>query len=102
METWFSDRDFQDNLIKFNDRKNDIKTMKLDQFINIYYPKAYARFFNTMLKERRVSLRNIIEYLHPNVDISDLLNLGATNDYIGPYVRVFTEVLRLYNYPTYY
>ncbi len=101
-ENWIGDRDFSDNLDVFNERKNDIKAMRLNEFIKIHYRKVYSRFYNTMLKKKRVSLRKISESLHPNVDVTELINLGKNDDHIGPYTRVFTEILRLFNYPVYY
>jgi len=94
--------DFNDNLDKFNERKDDIKSMPIDKFIKAYYPNAYDRFYVKMLKTRRVSIRDIIQALHPNIDISELVNLGTNIDYIGPYSRVFTEILKLYNYPVHF
>jgi len=101
-ENWINNRDFQENLDKFNYRKNDIKTLPLDKFIKEHYPKAYAKFYNTILKETRVRVTEIIKSLHPNVDVSDLVNLGKNDDHIGPFTWVFTEIMRTFNYPVYY
>lgn len=76
--------------------------MSIDQFIKEHYPNAYDRFYVKMLKTRRVSIKVIIQALHPGVDISGLVNLGTSIDYIGPYSTVFTEILRLYNYPVHF
>lgn len=102
MENWFSSSKFSNNLQIFNKRKDEIKAMTLDEFIENNFPMAYNRFYVNMLKERRVSLQEIIKTLHPNIDISELLNLGANDDYTGPYTRIFTEILRLYKYPIYF
>lgn len=99
MENWFSEPDFVDNIKLFNRRKDEIKTKPLDEFIENNYPNAYDRFYVKMLKTRRVSIRDIIQTMHPYIDISELINLGTNDDYIGPYTRVFTEILRFYNYP---
>ena len=88
----------------FNLRKNDIKSMSIDQFIKEHYPKAYNRFYVKMLKTKvkKLKIVDIIQALHPNIDVSELVNLGTSDDYIGPYSRVFTEILRLYNYPVHF
>lgn len=101
MEKWFNDPRFERNRELFNARKDQIKAVPLNDFIEKNYPQAYSKFFNDMLKTRRVSVRKIIETLHPSVDVSQLLNLGINDDHIGPYVPVFTEILRLFNYPVY-
>jgi len=59
-------------------------------------------FYNTALKRRRVSVREIVELLHPGIDVSDLLNLGMNDDHIGPYTRVLTEILRKMGYPIHF
>ena len=101
-ENWINNRDFIDNRDKFNERKSDIKTMPLNEFIKIHYPKAYTKFYNTALKRRRVSVCEIIELLHPSIDVTDLVNLGKNDDHIGPYTHVFTEILRKMGYPVYF
>jgi hypothetical protein len=102
MEKWFIDPNFEYNRELFNIRKDYIKTKSLNQFIKDEYPMAYSRFYNTLLKRRRVSVREIIEMLHPNVDVTELINLGTNDDHIGPYTRIFTEIMRLFNYPTHF
>ncbi|KKN55254.1 hypothetical protein LCGC14_0584220, partial [marine sediment metagenome] len=94
MENWFRQTEFEDNLDKFNDRKDDIKSMTLDSFIYTHYRKAYSKFYNTLLKESRISLRKLIEELHPGVDVSGLISLGQDDNLIGPFTYVFTYILR--------
>lgn len=101
MENWFSEPDFVDNLKLFNKRKDEIKTIPIDEFIENNYPNAYDRFYVKMLRTRRVSVKDIIQAMHPNVDVSGLVNLGTNDDHIGPYSRVFTEILKMYKYPVY-
>jgi len=104
MENWLSDPYFNDNLRTFNLRKNDIKSMSIDQFIKEHYPNAYDRFYVNMLKTKvkKLKIVDIIQALHPGSAVSGLVNLGTSDDYIGPYSRVFTEILRLYNYPVHF
>lgn len=102
IENWFSEPKFKDNLKLFNQRKDDVKSMSLDGFIFVHYRNAFSRFFNDMLKTGRVSVRKIIEILHPYVDVSELVNLGINDDHIGPYVPVFTEILRRLGNPVHF
>lgn len=102
METWFGDPEFKKNLKLFNILKGEIKTKPLDQFIHDNYPIAYARFFNTMLKEHRINVRKLIEEYNPYIDVSTLITLGTNDDLIGPYTNVFTQILKYIGYPVYF
>ncbi len=102
MANWISQPKFAQNLQQFNDRKDDIKSLRIDNFIKDHYSKAYNKFIKTLLKTRRVSVLGIIQAMHPDVDVSELVNLGTNDDHIGPYSRVFTEILRMYKYPIYF
>ncbi len=99
MANWISQPNFADNLDKFNDRKDDIKSMSIMDFINIHYPLTYDKFIMKLLKTQRVNVRDIIQAMHPNVDISQLVNIGTNDGYIGPYSTVFEEILKMYSYP---
>lgn len=92
MEKWFSDPDFENNRKLFNKRKDEIKALLLDEFINNNYPQAYSKFFNDMLKTRRVSVSKIIETLHPSVDVSQLLNLGMNDDHMFRFLAISSVV----------
>jgi len=101
MENWFGQPKFAESLQLFNDRKDQIKTLPIDEFIENNYPNAYDRFYVKMLKTRRVSVRDIIQAMHPTIDISALVNLGTNDDHVGPYSTVFAEILKMYKYPVY-
>lgn len=99
MENWINQPKFAESLKKFNKRKDDIKSMRIDEFIEKNFPKTYKKFIKTLLKTRRASVLGIIQAMHPNVDVSELVNLGTNDDHIGPYSRMFTEILKMYKYP---
>ena len=99
---WIDDRKFADNLKTFNDRKDDIKVLPILEFIEEHYPIAYNKFITTLLKDKQGLVRDIIQAMHPTIDISALVNIGSGADYVGPYSTVFTEIMKMYNYPVYF
>jgi len=88
--------------LKINKRREDLQTLPLDEFIKEHFPIAYSRFYNTLLKQSRVSVRELIESLHPNVDVTGLINLGPDDDIIGRFTWVFSYILRYYGFPSLY
>ena len=102
MENWFSMKDFDKNLREFNKRREDIQTLQLDEFIKEYSPIAYSKYYNTELKRSRLSVRKLIETLHPNIDVTGLINLGPDDDVISQFTWVFTYILREYGFPSIY
>lgn len=76
--------------------------MPLDEFIDAHYKNAYAKFFNTLLKKHHIKVQEIIGSMHPGIDATGLINLGTNADHIGPYSRVFTQILKNLGYPIYY
>lgn len=102
MENWFSSRKFTENLKKFNDRKDYIKILPLNEFIEEYSPKLYLKWYNTELKNHRLSVRKLIEELHPNLDVTGLVNLGPDDDIISQFTWVFSYILREYGFPSIY
>ncbi len=96
MFNWLNSYDFEENLRLFNKRKEQITTMPIDKFLKNNFPKAYEKFFNTMLKTHRAMVLEIIQAMHPNVDVSEIVNLGTNSDHIGPFSTVFDEILRMY------
>ena len=101
MANWLNDPDFDENLKKFNDRKDDIKAMTIDEFIYTHYRKTYDKFIKVLLKTEHIGILAIIQAMHPNVDVSGLVSLGKNSNYIGPYSTVFAEILKMYKYPVY-
>jgi len=99
MRNWVNQRNFATNLATFNLRKSDIKSMNIMDFIQEHYPKAYTKFITVLLKKEFVHVRDIIQAMHPTVDISALV--GVNDNYINQYSTVFSEILKMYNYPVY-
>ena len=101
MLNWLSEPNFNKNLQLFNKRKEQVKTIPIDEFIEQNFPLTYKRFVKTMLKTSHASILEIIQAMHPNIDLTELVNLGSNADHIGPYSLVFSEILRMYKYSAY-
>ena len=97
MQFWL-DGDLTDKLSEFNKRKNDMQTTTLDEWFDRNYPLTYGKWYNTLLKQKRVLVINIIQDLHPKIDVTSLINLGENDDHIGPFTWVFAEILRSMHY----
>ncbi len=96
---WYSDKDFTLNLEEFNDKKADIKTLRLDEFIKKYNPIAYARFYENVLKDNRKQLQSFLSELHPTLDLKEVYKAAAGSPYLTQITRAFSELLRQNNYP---
>lgn len=101
-ENWINQPKFSDNLEAFNDRKELIKSMPIDEFIKEVYPVAYNRFYVNVLKNHRGQIGSLIQRFHKNIDISGLLALGKDDPYIQEFTRIFSEILKDYNYPIFF
>ncbi len=101
-ENWINQRSFDSNLKEFNIRKEDIKSMTIDKFIEKYYPSAYNRFYVNILQKHRGQVGSLIQRFHKNIDISDLLALGRNDPNIKEFTQIFSEILKDYNYPIYF
>ncbi len=102
MVNWINDKYFADNLKIFNDRKDDVKALPILEFIKEHFPKAHQKFITTLLKDNQGLVRDIIQAMHPTIDISGLVNIGPNADYQGPFSTVFTEILKMYNHPVHF
>ena len=98
-DNWFSEPNFKDNLALFNDRKEDIKKMSMDEWILTHYKTAYSRFYENILKDKRLQICSLISKHYPNLDISDIINMQNENDYIKEFTKVFIEIMNQYGYP---
>ena len=96
---WYSDPEFSVNLKDFNNRRRDIRIMKLDKFIKEYNPIAYARFYENIIKNKRKQLQYFLSELHPSLDLSEVISAAAGSPYQEQITRAFSELLRQYNYP---
>lgn len=101
MFNWLNQPKFSEALQLFNERKDDIKSIPIDEFIEQNFPKTYKKFVETMLKTSHVSILEIIQAMHPTIDVTELVNLGTNDDHIGPYSTVFAEILKMYRYPVF-
>lgn len=101
-ENWINQRSFDANLNEFNIRKEKIKSMPIDKFIEEFYPKAYNRFYVNILQKHRGQVGSLIQRFHKNIDISGLLTLGKNDPHIREFTQIFSEILKDYNYPIYF
>jgi len=99
---WIDDWNFADNLRTFNKRKEHIKALPILEFIKKHYPIAYKKFITVLLKDKQGLVRDIIQAMHPTIDISGLVNIGPSADYVGPFSTVFTEIMKMYKYPVHF
>lgn len=97
MQFWL-DGDLTAKLDKFNERKDHMQTMTLDEWFDRNYPLTYGKWYNTLLKQKRVLVIDIIQDLHPKIDVTSLINLGENDDHIGPFTWVFAKILSSMHY----
>ncbi|KKK49477.1 hypothetical protein LCGC14_3134670 [marine sediment metagenome] len=76
--------------------------MPILEFIEDHYPIAYKKFITVLLKNKQGLVRDIIQAMHPTIDISALVNIGPGADYVGPFSTVFTEIMKMYNHPVHF
>jgi len=96
---WYSNPKFTSNLNKFNERRLDIRSLRLNNFIQKYYPIAYARFYENILKNKRPQLQSFLSELHPALDLSYLKAAASNDAYIKAITRALSELLRQEHYP---
>ena len=96
---WYSNNKFSSNLKEFNEKRKAIREMKLDEFIKLYNPIAYNRFYVNILKDKRPQLQSFLSELHPSLDISKVIKAAAGSPYQAEIIRALSELLRQYNYP---
>lgn len=90
---WYSDRKFSSNLEDFNNKRADIRTLGLDNFMEKYNPIAYNRFYVNILKDKRLQLQLFLSELHPSLNIKDVINAAAGSPYQAEITRAFSELL---------
>jgi len=96
---WYSDRYFSSNLEEFNEKREASRELKLGEFIRQYNPIAYARFYENIIKGKRLQLQQFLSELHPSLDISQVIKAAAGSPYLTQITRAFSELMRQYNHP---
>lgn len=82
---WVSQLSFSENLKEFNNRRNDIRLMGLEAFIQEYNPIAYERF-SSILKKGRTKFDAFLLELHVDLDANDLVSKDIFT-FLNTYLR---------------